>query len=92
MDAMQSRIFDEIDQQGRRVEELSKITYANSATLGILSKLVILIMGFLIVAGVTASYNIVSTKILKDAKQNHYRMGDVRSVGPAIEGGSENAD
>lgn len=57
-----NRVFEEIDQIGIKMEKLSKITYQNSATLGILSKLVILIIGFLVVAGVTASYNMVKNK------------------------------
>jgi hypothetical protein len=56
---MTDRIFNELDSQGAKMEDLSKITYENSATLGIVSKLVIMIMGFLIVAGVTATYDYV---------------------------------
>ena len=80
---MVNRIFDEIDQQGDKMESLSKITYENSATLGILSKLVILIITFLIIAGLTASYNMISTKVLQDhQKEELFIKEKTRSVSP----------
>lgn len=85
-----NRVFDEIDQMGTKMEKLSIISYQNSATLGILSKLVILIIGFLVIVGVTATYNMVSKTVPHTHKQESFVKEKTR-VYPLTKGKTEDA-
>ena len=62
------RIFEEIDMNGKRIEDLSKLVYTQATTLGIVTKLVMGIISFLVLAGLAAVIDI-PAKIHKSEPQ-----------------------
>jgi len=55
-DRLTDRIFSELDAHAKRLVDLSKIVHANAATLGIVTKLIISIIIFIVITGVGIMY------------------------------------
>jgi len=55
-DRLTDRIFSELDAHAKRLVDLSKIVHANAATLGIVTKLIISIIIFIVITGIGIMY------------------------------------
>lgn len=69
-DKMMDRLFDQIDLNAAKVENLSRIVHENATTLGILSKIVIFIILTILSGAIALGWNSLSTK--KSSPPNYY--------------------
>lgn len=63
------RIFTELDRNTGNIEKLSKVVYTQSSTLSLVTKIVVIIITFLIVTSLTILYNSFSDNSLKSDKE-----------------------
>lgn len=77
-DKLIDRIFTELDRNTGNIEKLSKVVYTQSSTLSLVTKIVVLIISFLIITSLTVLYDKFSgPKSVSDQKNEKSQIDNV---------------
>jgi hypothetical protein len=77
-DKLLDRVFAELDRNTTNIEKLSKVVYTQSSTLSLVTKIVVVIITFLIITSLTILYDKISDKKNNSYQEN--KNGQINNV------------
>lgn len=77
-DKLLDRVFAELDRNTTNIEKLSKVVYTQSSTLSLVTKIVVVIITFLIITSLTILYDKISDK--KNNSHQENKNGQINNV------------
>lgn len=77
-DKLLDRVFAELDRNTTNIEKLSKVVYTQSSTLSLVTKIVVIIITFLIITSLTILYDKISDKKNNSYQEN--KNGQINNV------------